>query len=234
MSTLKKLIFLLLLTLPTLATAKNFFPEGADELEAAGFWGQAYFKPGTNTGVMDFRAWFEAPPKKVFETLTDTNNLQHWLTNYNTSRTLTREIFKHIEDARPQKHEDVMKIIEPNYLASHHNRQRGKDWTDYIFLEFNFPWPVNDRWAVHKVKVDESNHKKDEYKYEYKMTVGNLKTLTGWWELLPVPGKLGWTEFRGHYESDPGIVVPHFITKSAMRAGVKKDVDAYRELFKKR
>jgi len=230
---MKKFIVLILLLIPALAGAKENFPEVTDELEARQFWAQSYFKPGSNIAVMKFRVWFHSTPDKVFKILTDTNKLKDQLSNFSDSRALTKQLFKQIIESSPHSDEDVVKVIGKNKITSSYNRQRGQNWTDYIYFKFNFPWPLSDRWTVQKVRVDETNHKKGEYKYEYKMHVGNFKTLSGYWELLPVSGRPGWTEFRGRYESNPGVAVPKFITKKAMVSGLKKDVGAYRKVLGK-
>ncbi|MFH1358076.1 MAG: hypothetical protein ABII18_13205, partial [bacterium] len=118
-----------------------------------------------------------------------------------------------------------------NKLTSDHNRQKNKNWTDYIYFRFNFPWPLTDRWAVQKVKCNETNWRQHEYKLEYKTHVGNFVELFGYWELVPVKGHPGWTEFRGRYESDAGVSVPKFLTKKAMRSGLKNDVEEYRKIL---
>ena len=228
---MKKLVLILLLLLPNLTQAKDFFPEVDDELEATQFWASPYFKPGSNVAVMNFRVWFKYPADKVFRVLTDTMSFKAKMNNYTEARTLTKNIFKEITDAAPQTPEAVIKIIGTNRVTSFHNREKGANWNDYIFLQFNFPWPLTDRWTVQRMKFDETNANKGEYKLDYKMEIGNFKALFGSWELVPIPNHPGWTEFRGRYESDPGIPVPKFITKTAMKTGLKKDVDGYRRIL---
>ena len=75
-----------------------------------------------------------------------------------------------------------------------------------------------------KVKNVENNAHKGEYKYEYKSIAGNFKELKGFWALVPIPSKKGWTEFRGEYKSDPGISVPHFLAKTVTRKSLRATV----------
>lgn len=228
---IKRLILLICLILPAAVQAKSFFPEADGELQKNLLWVRATHNPGKNVFVMTFRVWFKHLPEQVFQTLTDTNRLKWRLTNFKDSRTLTKILFKKILAAKPHGAEEVVQLIGANQISSWHNRQKRQKWTDYVFYEFNFPWPLSDRWAVQKVRVDETNHEKGKFRYEYKMYLGNFKTLEGRWELLPVPGRPGWTEFRGRYESDPGIAVPHFLTRQGMITGFKKDVAAYRKIL---
>jgi hypothetical protein len=230
---MKKYLFIMLLCLPILARA-DFYPEATTELESKQFWTKAYFKDGSDIGVMHFRIWFKHPPAEVFEVLTDTNSFHQKLSNYKDSRALTRKLYKKIIESKPHNQEEVVKVIGKNKISSFHNRQKEKNWTDYIFLDFNFPWPLKDRWVVNRVRVDESNSKKGEYKFEYKIEVGNFNTLFGYWKLMPVKGHPGWTEFRGRYESDPGVPVPKFVMKKAMVSGMKKDINTYRKILEQR
>lgn len=230
---MKKIFLILLLLVPGLVQAKAFHPEADGDLEKKMFWATSYFKPGTNVAVMNFRVWFQYPPEQVFQILIDTNRLKHWLDNFNDSRALTKQLFKNIINGNPRSHKEVVQIIGDNKISSRYNRQKGRNWTDYVYFQFNLPWPLTDRWAVQKVKVDETNFNKGNYRYDYKMHVGNFKKLEGYWELIPAPGHPGWTEFRGRYESNPGIPVPKFIMRKAAVTGLRKDVGAYRRVLNK-
>lgn len=224
-------VMLFVVLFSQVVSAKSFHSEVDGELEANLIWTNAYFKSGTNSAVMEFRVWFKHPPDEVFEVLTDTDSFKTKMNNYNDARTLTKNLFKSIVDANPKTPEEVVKIIGSNQISSNHNRQKNGGWTDYMFFEFNFPWPLKDRWVVQKVRVDESNAQKGEYQFDYKMAVGNFNTLGGHWELVPVRTHKGWTEFQGRYESDPGVVVPQFVTKKAMIVGFKKDIESYRKIL---
>ncbi len=230
---MRKIIITLLvmILLPSLVLAGDFFPEANVDLEAELFWTNIYFKPNTNTAIMNFRVWFKQPSALVWKTLTDTARFEGDMNNYTRARTLSEVLYKKIVSAESQTFQEVEVIIGANKLTSNHNRIANKNWTDYVYFRFNFPWPLTDRWAVHKIKCDETNFAQNEYKFEYKMTLGNFKGLSGYWHLVPIPGHAGWTEFRGRYESDAGIEVPKFVTKNAMRAGLKKDVEEYRKIM---
>ena len=212
--------------------AKEFFPQYTDDLEEKQIWIQVYFKPNSNIAIMNFRVWFKYPPAKVFKVLTDTESFKKKMNNYNDSRTLTKQLAKKILDANPKNADDVRAAIGTNHLTSDYNRQVGHNWTDYIFFDFNFPWPLTDKWVVEKLRVDESNHKKGEYKLDFKMLAGNFKANFGHWELVPVPNHKGWSEFRGSYETDTGISVPKFVTKKGTKLGFKKDIASYRKILK--
>lgn len=229
---LKKIaIVTIFMSLFSFSSYAKFYPEADAILEKENFWAQVSFKEEGSAAIVNFRVWFQAAPDKVFEVLTNTNALKN-LENFNDSRALTKNIFEDLKVKNPANPNEVRKIIGANRIASQHNRQKGQNWTDYVFFEFNFPWPLQNRWVIQKVRLDETNASKGEYKYEYKMQLGNVKTLEGYWKLLPVEGKTGWTEFRGHYESDPGISVPRFVLKKGVKTGLKKDIQAYRQLLK--
>jgi hypothetical protein len=225
------IILLVLLTIPLATSAKSFHPEANPTLEKDLFWTSSYFKKNSNAGVMTFRVWFKHPANKVWQTLTDTASFKDKMNNYSEAKTLSHVLFKKIVSANPQTYQETENIIGSNKLTSDHNRRKHKNWTDYIYFRFNFPWPLTDRWAVQKVKCNETNWRQHEYKLDYKTYVGNFVTLFGYWELVPVKGHPGWTEFRGRYESDAGISIPKFLSKKAMRSGLKKDVEEYRKIL---
>lgn len=225
------LLILVILLIPMLVFAKGFYPEADVDLEEELFWTRIYFKPKSHTAVMNFRIWFKHPPQKVWKALTDTASFKAEMNNYNEAKTLTRTLFKKIVDANPKSYREAEKIIGPNQLASNHNRRPRKNWTDYIYFRFNFPWPLTDRWAAQKFKCDETNYRKGQYKIDYKAHAGNFKELIGHWKLKPIPGHSGWTEWQGRYESNAGVAVPKFITKKAMKSGLKKDTETYRKIL---
>lgn len=231
MNKFKVIVYILSLILWSHSVHADFHPEADAELESTQIWTNAYFKSGSNVAVMQFRVWFKQTPDKVFAVLTDTNSFKSKMSNYKDSRTLTSTLFKTIVDAKPETPEAVIKLIGANQISSTHNRQKGQNWTDYMFLQFNFPWPLTDRWLVQKASVDETNAAKGEYKFSYKMDVGNFQTLFGSWQLKPVEKHPGWTEFYGEYESDAGVSVPKFVTKKAIGTGFRKDIDAYRRIL---
>lgn len=220
-----------LFLIPQLTMAK-FHPEADATLEKSQFWTQIYFKPDSETAVMNFRVWFEGAPEDVFKVLTDVASFKEKMNNYNEARVLTPALYKKIQAAYPKDADAVKQLVGSNKISSEHNRQKHQNWTDYAFFEFNFPWPLTDRWAVQKMRIDETNHQKGEYKLDYKMTVGNFKALSGYWRLKPVEGHPHLTEFYGRYESDPGMAVPKFLAKKGMRIGLKKDVEQYRKIIK--
>jgi hypothetical protein len=211
--------------------SKNTDADVEAQLTQKNIWMNSYFKSDSTVAVMSFRVWFSQNPQKVFETLTDTNSFKHKMNNYSDARALTSILHKRIIDAQPKSAADVVKLIGANSVDSYHNRQVGQNWTDYMFLSFNFPWPLKDRWVVQRARVDETNAGKGEYKFAYEMTVGSFKSLKGQWNLKPVLGKPGWTEFYGEYVSDAGVPLPKFVTIKAMKTSFEKDVDSYRKIL---
>jgi len=229
---MRKILLILILLIPIVTHAKNFHPEVNSTLERDLIWISSSSKPGSNVYLLEFRVWFKHPASKVFDTLTDTMSFTTKMTSYKDARTLTKKLYKKILDANPNKPEQIVKLIGDNKISSHHNRQRDSHWNDYTYLHFNFPWPLTDRWAVQKIDIDETNAHKKEYKYKYETKLSNFKTLTGEWELVPIPDHPDWIEFRGTYESNPSVPVPKFITKKAMKVSFKKEMETNRQILK--
>lgn len=226
-------MFLCLFLFPVMALAgfSKFHSEADEVVKKDKFWSAVSFKSGGTT-VMEFRVVYEFPVHEVFKVLADTNNLKNYHSTYLASKTLTKDLFEKIKDLKPTSGEEAEKIIGDNNISSFYSRKRGNDWTAYGFYNVNFPWPLANRWFIQKIKVDESEAGKGFYRYEYKMHLGNLNKLEGYWELLPVPGNPEWTEFRGKYESDVGIPVPRFAARKIAKMGLKKDVEDNRRVLK--
>jgi hypothetical protein len=211
------------------AAAGDFHPEANAELDQNHFWSEVNFQPNSNVIVTNFRALFDKPANKVFPTLIDTNGLPRVHGNYEDAAELDKSTFDAIVSASPKDADAVKPLIKK--AASGTGRNAGGRWTRYEYLNFNFPWPLSNRWTVQKADIDESGAAKGHYRYVYKMHVGNFKALDGFWELVPVAGKPGWTEFRGSYKSDAGVALPKFVTKSAAKTGLKRDVEDNRRVL---
>jgi len=213
------------------AQAQSFHPEGDADLAKDGIWVDVTFS-GTNT-TSTFRAKYNHAPDKVFEVLTDTASMAALHKgNYADARTLDKATFDKIIETKPKSVEDLLLLIGDTRLKSEHNRNKGSRWTDYTYCNFNFPWPLSNRWTVNTTKVDESGSVDGHYKFTFTMAVGNFTTTNGYWEL--VPSANGGTEFRGVYNSDPGIDLPKFATKLGTKMAMKREYDENKATLKKR
>lgn len=227
------LLFFALLFVPSLGHAYNVFhPEADTELKETHIWTKINCKKSGET-FATIRAWYPFPPEKVFQVITDTNHFSKIHKSYLDSYTLTETVFEEIVAANPQSADEVLKLIKDKKMDSFAHRNQNQNWKTYIYVNFDFPWPITNRWALQKISVDESNAPKGEYKYSYKMKVGNFKYLKGYWELLPIPDKPGWTEFRGQYESDANMALPPFVVKKALRLSLKKDFEENKKAIQK-
>ncbi len=233
----KSVLFLflaLILSTPQLAYAYNSFHPDKDAIVYGDkFWAEVVFK-GSNTGVTQFRVIYEAPANMVFAQLINTNGLQKYHSSYADSRNLTEANYNTIVTQKPTGYADLIALIQDAHIPDLQNRKVGSTWTDFWYLRFNLPWPLSDKWVVQKVKVDETNAAQNEYKVEYKMEHGNVTMLKGWWEVVEVPGRPGWTEFHGETESDPGIPMPNFLARSTFKSSLRKEFETNTALFQKR
>lgn len=219
------LFFLFLFSIPAYAY-DTFHPEADADLNDGKIWVETVFKEGGDTGTKtSFRIWFPHPPSKVWEVLIDTNNWKKIHQEYTDSGTMSSNQYALADTQNPANVKDFLALVGPINLPSQAGRVKNGTWTSYVYQNFNLPWPLSDRWVVMKVKNDEDNAAKGEYRYEYKMDVGNFKELKGYWELLPVPDHPNWTEYRGEYRADPGISVPHFLAKKLFKASIKRNAE---------
>lgn len=219
------ILFSLVIFLPAGSRGEDsFYPEAKETLEGGQAWVHTTFKNTMAETV--FRAWYPYPAEKVWEVLIDTNHWKNIYSTYTDSRTLDKNQFDLVSQKKPTHAKAFYELVGQQIFPSELNRKKGDIWTSYVFQRLNLPWPIADRWNVMKIKNDESKESRGQYHYAYKMSVGNLKALKGYWELLPIADKPGWTEFRGEYKTDPGIIYPHFFAKTMFRATLRKDVES--------
>lgn len=218
-----RVLFLLITLFPFPAFAWNQFHDEADEtLKTDSVWAQTTFKNKDHLIRSAFRVWYPSPPNALWKVLTDTNRWKEIHGDYKDSQTLDKKLFDLIDEKKPRNIKEYYEIAQGVAFPSNYGRIPGGTWISYNLQRFNLPWPFADRWAVMRVKNDESNSKKGLYHYEYKMVAGNFKESKGYWDILPLPDRPGWTEFRGEYRADPGIEAPQFLTRALFKASLKK------------
>jgi len=237
MSKLKFILFLLLFNFIILD-----FPLGAEENDFTKIipenHGEFYSNSnttfhGTNSRTT-FRVWFPISSDRAWQVLIDTNNWKKvHPSDYTDSRTLDKNQFDLVKQKKPDSVKAFYELAGAQIFPSTMGRDAGKEWIGYNFQRFHLPWPLHDRWTVMKIKNDETKALAGRYRYDYELTVGNFKALKGYWELLPLPEKPGWTEFRGQYDSDPGIFVPQFLGKTIFKAAIKRNAKENLEVMKK-
>lgn len=221
------LILVLLLFATSTYAYNTFYPEVDPELDEEKIWVQTAFDKNTTNVRTSFRAWLPHSAKILWPIMIDTNNWKNISKDYNDSRALDGSMAKLLENKQPKDIKELYKLIGDKNVESYEGRLKDGKWISHAFQRFAFPFPLKDRWAVIKIKNDESDSAKGYYRYDYKMIASNFKKLEGYWELINIPEKPGWTEWRGYYESDPGIHVPHFLTKSIYRSSLKKSAETY-------
>lgn len=225
------LFYALFLVQPVLA--EDFRADVTAELKKDPVWVDVEFPEGSTASITEFRVWYEYPANQIFPVLIDTNGLPKLHKAYKDARTLTQELFDKIVKANPTEETEALKILGDSRTPSDFHRKKGEKWTDYVYQNFNFPWPLSDRWTILKVEIDETQAALGKYRFQYTLMAGNFKRLEGWWELIPIADKPGWTEWRGRYESDVGVALPKFVTKKGAKTGFKREVQENSDYFRK-
>lgn len=226
-------ILLFLILIPLLALAVDFHPEAQEQLEKENFWAGMVFTNDERYSVTSVRAWYNHPPETLFLYLSDTNLYVKVHKNYNDSRALNRKVFEGIMLKRPDSVEAVLSAIGNHQVESFANRKPGQHWKSYAFLNFNLPWPLANRWMVQEIMVDESRASEGYYRFDYETKIGNFKALKGYWELVPIKDKPGWTEYRAQYISNPGIPIPKFVAEKAAIISIRKDYEENKAVLTK-
>ncbi|MBI2340602.1 MAG: hypothetical protein HYU99_09610 [Deltaproteobacteria bacterium] len=223
---MKKILFLVFFFATVPAHAYDtFHPEADEALQNGETWVEVTFKRHDYKAHTSTRAWYPYPAEEVWKILIDTNTYKERYSDYSDSRTLDKNQFDLVVRKKPDSIKGFYELVGGQEFPSEYGRKPGSVWASYILQRFNLPWPLNDRWGISRVKNDESQAHKGKYRYEYETPAGNFKALKGYWELVPVPGRPRWTEFRGEYDSDPGIQYPQFVARSLFRSSMKKSVE---------
>ncbi|RJR45830.1 MAG: hypothetical protein C4567_02930 [Deltaproteobacteria bacterium] len=153
----------------------------------------------------------EAPPLKVWETVTDANNFREFLPRMVNSRLVRFEELKRILQDRPGAPAGVEAILgpEPPDLASF--RIPGGKFAGYFYGHVEVPWPLRDRWYVVRVTWDESAAARGIYTCSWSLVAGNLREYRGQWQVEPFGGHR--TRLTYRVVTDPGGLAPQFLVE---------------------
>lgn len=224
-------IFFLGFTL-TFSAQAQFYPEHDELLLKDNFWAEVTFE-GDSVGVTHFRIHYPASAETVFLHLININALKKLHKSYADSKSLSLENYQKILQTQPENFSDLIALIQDAVTTDLSNRKQNLNWMDYWYMRFNLPWPFSDKWVVQEARVNETQAVQGLYRVEYKMTHGNLKHLSGWWEVQSLPNRAGWSEFRGETHSHPGLAIPQFLAKETFKSSLYKEFETNTEYFKK-
>lgn len=94
-------------------------------------------------------------------------------------------------------------------------RKTGKKWSIYIFQEFDYPFPISDRWVIAKMNADESGMGQGVFRQRGILVYGHQKVYEVSFVLKPHPKSPKETFFEMDVWIDPGGVIMDWMVKEA-------------------
>jgi ribosome-associated toxin RatA of RatAB toxin-antitoxin module len=183
--------------------------------------------PGQNLRTVQMTAVVNAPPKVVWQVITDINGFALFMPRTIKSMAVSPEKLPLILKAHPTEAAEVEKIIgptPPNPLRYH---VPGGKYVIYHYSNLDFPWPCHNRWYILKSVYDETQAAQQRYHSTWSLVTGNLKENRGEWTLTPWGH--GQTKVSYRLATDPGGSIPEFLVKEGTSSTMPQVIAAIRE-----
>jgi len=165
--------------------------------------------PGSSILRAEMTAVIKAPPKVVWQIITDINHYKDFMPNTRVSMVVAADKIQGILLKTPITAKQVEKLIGP--APAPLPRVPGGKYVVYHYSDLRLPWPCANRWYIIKVVMDETRAPEHYYHSSWSLVIGNLKEDSGEW--LVEPYGANQTRVIYHLATDPGGEIPGFLVR---------------------
>jgi hypothetical protein len=161
-------------------------------------------------------ARIHAPQEAVWQAFTDFNNHAEKYPQLDGSFCVqaihTQEIIKKkLLNASTVKKEYRSKRCDPLQI-----RQKDKKWAMHVYQQFDYPFPLADRWFIGNIHFDETGAKaKGEFKMKGELIYGRQKIYQVSFTFKPHPKNPQHTLVNGDLWMDPGGIIMGWMIRAA-------------------
>jgi ribosome-associated toxin RatA of RatAB toxin-antitoxin module len=183
--------------------------------------------PGTSVKRGEIMGLVDAPPKIVWQVITDINNFKYFMPRTLNSMAIAAEKLALIMQSKPRRAKEVEKLLGPVPADPASYCIPGGKYVAYLYSHLDFPWPASNRWYIIKLLQDETRAVQDSYLCSWSLVTGNLRENSGEWILEPC----GTNKTKVIYRlcTDPGGAVPGFLVKRGTSNTMPQIIEAVRK-----
>jgi hypothetical protein len=167
--------------------------------------------PGSNAKRGEVQGVIDAPPKMVWQVISDVNHFEEFMDRILHSQVVTPEKVQEIQQKRPTKAREVREILGPTPPDPAPFRVPGQRYVEYNYGHVDLPWPLGDRWYILNMVRDESQTAQYRYSASWSLVIGNLRENRGEVRLEPFGKQKTLLIYR--LTTDPGGIIPPFFVK---------------------
>lgn len=220
------ILVLSLLMMPAVSSARP----GVDErLNQGAIIRDITIPDGQEWAFVRVRAVIDAPPRAVWETLSDIEHWPSWLPMNRKALFLaadadglmTREI------AHDRAQTMALFLAHPNRAGAQHAASR---WDRLAYEEYDLPWPLKNEWVVRRYTFDEQA---EQNRASWKKVDSSDDLEDGHWEVSPWKDG-GKAHLRYYYRVKAKEGVPHPVFTTAVAFTVNSMIKALRHEVAKR
>jgi hypothetical protein len=165
--------------------------------------------PGSKVLRVEMTAVIKAPPKVVWQIITDINHFKDFMPQTRASMVVPAAKIQGILLKTPITAQQVEKLIGPTPAPL--PRVPGGKYVVYHFSDLHLPWPCDNRWYIIKVVMDETRAAEHYYHSSWSLVIGNVKEDSGEWIVEPYDTKQTKVIYR--VATDPGGQIPGFLVR---------------------
>ena len=181
--------------------------------------------PGSSVLRAGMTAVIEAPPKVVWQIITDINDYKNFMPNTLASMVVPAAKVQGILLKTPITAKQVEKLIGPTPPPL--PRVPGGKYVVYHYSDLHLPWPCANRWYIIKVVMDETRAAEHYYHSSWSLVIGNLKEDSGEWIVEPFAANQTKVIYR--LATDPGGQIPAFLVRHGTYVTLPDIIKAIRE-----
>ncbi len=160
-------------------------------------------------------AWIHTSPEATWQTLIDFNDQGKKYPRLERSFCLQAADAKDVKRQKLRNGFTVEKNYKKNRCDPHELRTEGKKWQLHLFQEFDYPFPLANRWIVAEVNLDETKKRQNRYHMSGRLLYGHQKIYEVDLFVKPHPKNKGETFFEMRVWIDPGGIIMDWMLKEA-------------------
>jgi len=193
-------------------TAQADPPEYQATITADGF-------PGVKT---DIHARFRAPLEEVITEILDIESHVGRYPKMERSFCLTEEQAQQAKKLGLRNAATVQRLFYKHRCHPLNERKPGQDWSFYWFQEFDYPFPLTNRWVISRVCVQEDNNPEKRFELDSHLVYGRQDIYNFRLRLRSYPKIANQTQAELFVWTDPGGFIPDSLLKKATKGASKQ------------
>ncbi len=187
--------------------------------------------PGVQANIT---ARFDIPIEYVFQEILDVNSHAAGYPNIKRSFCISEENALIAKQKKLRNGATVKRLFYKKRCHPNELRIPGETWHYYWYQEFDYPFPLSDRWVISKVTVTEELGKKKRFELKGDLVYGRQSVYEFRLVLRPYSKIAHHTKTDLFVWTDPGGIIPDVLLVKGTRGGAHHYMKAFEKGSRRR